>query len=696
MIRRVVALVLAAMLPLLLLVPSPSGAASSAFSDVPTTHPQHTEITWAVERGLLPDYANPDGTRRFEPTVTTTRGDLAETLFRLRGAATYSAPAQSPFADVSTSHPQYRPIAWMYERGFALGTVTNGVRRYSPTSAVLQRDLAVILYRVAGKPTFKPPATSPFADVPTTLSQYPQIAWVADQGIWTGTVATDGTRRFTPAAQVPRSQVAVVLYRLEGAGAAAPPVRDVAGVITGDVVWGPSTAAVHRVTGDVTVAAGSTLTLLPGTVMKFAAGRRLVVDGSVRADGTASSPVVLTSLKDDTVAGDTNGDGASTSAAAGDFEGVSVSATGSLSMTHARVANANTAITSTGSEVGSPLVSLASTAVSRSTMCVVAFGPVRGTFSGSVRDCRAGVSADHAFDARNVDWGSPSGPAPYGTGVAIQGLTVSVFPWTGYVAPARPRVAAAQPAPAVAECRDVVLVGVRGSGEAPQAEAGASRPTFAADDSGFGGLNANLAVSTYVQIATARPTTSFKVVALQYQALDTPLYSPAVNHPAYLGSVFDGIDKLRQLITSELARCPASNFVLMGSSQGAMVIHQALFLITTATTRDRIAGVVLIADPTRAIGGSDTLWQTADTPATTGVRDVPGIWTDFHPGFGRPIPTWAAPRTTSLCHQGDAMCAFRPGATLGPHVDYSQPELDAVAAQQGARITASLVRQHGS
>ncbi len=696
MLRRVVALALAAMLPLQLLVPSPSVAASPVFTDVPTTHPQHAEITWAAERGVIPGYPNADGTLRFEPSTTMTRADVAETLFRLRGTPTYAAPAQSPFSDVPTTHRQYRQIAWMFERGFALGTVSNGVRRYSPTSALLQRDLAVILHRVAGKPTFKPPATSPFADVPTTLSQYPQIAWVADRGIWTGTVAADGTRLFSPAAKVPRSQVAAMLYRLEGAGSTAPPVRDVAGVITGDVVWGPSTAAVHRVTGDVTVAAGSTLTLLPGTVVKFAAGRRLLVDGTVRADGTAASPVVLTSVRDDTVAGDTNGDGGSTSAAAGDFEGVSVSATGSLTMAYGRVANANTAITSTGSEVGSPLVSLTSTAVSRSTMCVVAFGPVRGTFSGSVRDCRAGVSADHAFDARNVDWGSPSGPAPYGAGVAIQGLTVSVFPWTGYVAPARPRVAAAQPAPAMAECRDVVLVGVRGSGEAPQTEAGAARPTFAADDSGFGGVNANLAVSTYVQIATARPATTFKVVALQYQALDTPLYSPAVTHPAYLSSVYDGVDKLRQLITSELARCPSSNFVLMGSSQGAMVIHQALYLITSAATRARIAGVVLIADPTRAVGGSDTLWQTADTPATTGVSDVSGIWADFHPGFGRQIPTWAAPRTTSLCHQGDAMCAFRPGATLGPHLDYSQPELDAVAAQQGARITASLVRQHGS
>lgn len=99
---------------------------------------------------------------------------------------------------------------------------------------------------------------------------------------------------------------------------------------------GPLAAGVVYHSTGFTVPAGRTLTIQPGAVVKSSVGVMLV-QGSVNAVGTALDPIRITSLHDDTVGGDTNGNGNVTSPAPGDLGGFRVVAGGTLVLHHAEM-----------------------------------------------------------------------------------------------------------------------------------------------------------------------------------------------------------------------------------------------------------------------------------------------------------------------------------------------------------------------
>lgn len=93
----------------------------------------------------------------------------------------------------------------------------------------------------------------------------------------------------------------------------------------------------YHVTGDLTVASGVTLTVEPGAVVKFDAGRSLTVasGATLDAQGTRAQPIVFTSIKDDGHGGDTNGDGDKTQPQPGDW--ARINANGTVKMDHCRL-----------------------------------------------------------------------------------------------------------------------------------------------------------------------------------------------------------------------------------------------------------------------------------------------------------------------------------------------------------------------
>ena len=90
----------------------------------------------------------------------------------------------------------------------------------------------------------------------------------------------------------------------------------VAGHIGGQVTWDGDDNFPFVVWDDVIVDTGAKLTLAAGAVLKFRDFyRTLWVDGALVAQGVAGTPVILTSLRDDTIGGDTNNDGTAPSCA---------------------------------------------------------------------------------------------------------------------------------------------------------------------------------------------------------------------------------------------------------------------------------------------------------------------------------------------------------------------------------------------
>ena len=195
---------------------------------------------------------------------------------------------------------------------------------------------------------------------------------------------------------------------------------------------------------DWTVGTGVTLTIPANTIVKFSSAG-LFLDGTLNASGTADSPVVFTSFKDDAYGGDTNGDGTATTPAPGDWAAIILRG-GSLTLDHTIVQYGGGA-----RNYGCATASLSGMITQHYYSCgwqtysaqidvrysTLRYGASSAIYIGTGSGISIGFSATDSniysnsgfgvyngissivLNAENNWWGSDSGPAPYGTGNGI-------------------------------------------------------------------------------------------------------------------------------------------------------------------------------------------------------------------------------------------------------------------------------------
>jgi Bacterial Ig-like domain (group 3) len=125
------------------------------------------------------------------------------------------------------------------------------------------------------------------------------------------------------------------------------PTLELCGEITHSETLSTATAAVFVISCPLTIERGATLTIEPSTIIKTTRSGELRAFGSLVVDGTSGSPVTFTSFYDDTVGGDTDGDGGAEAPRRGDWSGIQVLEGGQVNAQYAVVDYASTGFDST-------------------------------------------------------------------------------------------------------------------------------------------------------------------------------------------------------------------------------------------------------------------------------------------------------------------------------------------------------------
>ena len=214
---------------------APTATASNTFTDVPVTAQFHTEITWLAQEGISTGYAD----NTFRPHHAITRDAMAAFMYRLAGEPSFTAPAKSPFRDLTPQSKFYKEITWLAQTGVSTGWTQDNT--YRPFEPVTRDAMAAFMYRLAGKPSFTAPGRSPFADVTPQSQFYKEITWLAQTGVSTGWTEDNTYRPFW---NIARNAMAAFMFRFDArvgvADSIAKPAKPVKPGIPGDTKPAPT------------------------------------------------------------------------------------------------------------------------------------------------------------------------------------------------------------------------------------------------------------------------------------------------------------------------------------------------------------------------------------------------------------------------------------------------------------------------
>jgi alpha-tubulin suppressor-like RCC1 family protein len=187
-----------------------------------------------------------------------------------------------------------------------------------------------------------------------------------------------------------------------------------------------------------------------------------------------------------------------------------------------------------------------------------------------------------------------------------------------------------------ANCKDVLFVGARGSGQS----------------SGLGGQ-----VTDFRDALRTRLPSAWSMESVPLAKDDGyPAYSvfrlvhPKLGLAQYLSGISTGVTLAMGILQQRAATCPNQRIVLAGFSQGAMVMHRvARRLVTDGDSQilDRIAGIYLVGDGDREKNTGAQLWGSAGLHGWGIDRPLKG---------DLPIPARLEGRTHEVCKKRDPVC----------------------------------------
>jgi hypothetical protein len=203
----------------------------------------------------------------------------------------------------------------------------------------------------------------------------------------------------------------------------------------------------------------------------------------------------------------------------------------------------------------------------------------------------------------------------------------------------------AAPANAVPGCPDLHWIGVAGSGERddPTAYDGMGRVAFQSLQD----------LSRLVQ----RDGRTMTAEAVDYPAVAVPADGDLLGWGGFMSSVDTGVTALANQYAAFTQQCPATEVVLAGYSQGAMVVHRNL---TALAASPNLTAALLIADGDRS--PADPTFNIGTVSAMPGAgKGVAQDW-PILAHVPAPLPASVGSRTISVCDRGDAVCDYDPDA----------------------------------
>ena len=220
-------------------------------------------------------------------------------------------------------------------------------------------------------------------------------------------------------------------------------------------------------------------------------------------------------------------------------------------------------------------------------------------------------------------------------------------------------------------CKDVALVGVKGSGEDANSRDGVG-PTVG---TAWSMIEQAVSDLDYAYVAIPYPAEGVDTMyptKLQVAGLATGPGNAALavttwyktKVTTFLRSIDAGVGTLDTAIDLRSRNCEDESIVLVGYSQGAAVIHRYLNRLEDRQdwdVMDRIAAVVLISDPDRVPGSREQSLGGASIGAQ-GVAYYAGS-VKLAPAR-RDIPADLADVTVSVCMKRDIVCDFTPKGLL--------------------------------